>query len=190
MTLYERLQKRHRCKEQTFGLHGRRQGWDDLREWHWNMYIIICEIDHQSRFDAWDRVLRAGALGWPWGMGWEGRWEGGSGWGTHVQPWLIHVNVWQKPLQYSKVIGLQLKFKKNIFLKDSESESCSVASDSLQSYELYSPWNSPGQNTGVGSRSLLQGIFPIQGSNPGLPHCRRILHRLSHQGSPLKDTVL
>ena len=41
-------------------------------------------------------------------MGWGGRWEGGSGWGTHVNPWLIHVSVWQKPLQYSKVISLQL----------------------------------------------------------------------------------
>ena len=45
-------------------------------------------------------------------MGWGGRWEGGSGWGTHVHPWLIHVNVWQKPPQYCKVISLQLKFKK------------------------------------------------------------------------------
>ena len=68
------------------------------------MYIIICELDRQSRFNAWDRVLRAGALGWPWGMGWGRRWEGGSGWGTHVHPWLIHVNVWQKPPQYCKVI--------------------------------------------------------------------------------------
>ena len=42
------------------------------------------------------------------GMGWGGRWEGGSGRGTHVNPWLIHVNVWQKPLQYCKVISLQL----------------------------------------------------------------------------------
>ena len=48
----------------------------------------------------------------------------------------------------------------------------------------YSPWNSPGQNTGVGSLSLLQGIFPAQGSNPGLPHCRQILYQLSHKGSP------
>ena len=54
------------------------------------------------------RVLRAGALGRPRGMGWGGRREGGSGWGTHVNPWLIHVNVWQKPLQYFKVISLQL----------------------------------------------------------------------------------
>ena len=49
---------------------------------------------------------------------------------------------------------------------------------------LYSPWNSPGQNTGVGRLSLLQGIFPTQGSNPGLLHCRQILYQLSDQGSP------
>ena len=45
------------------------------------------------------------------------------------------------------------------------------------------PWNSPGKNTGVGSHSLLQGIFPTQGSNPGLLLCRQILYHLSHQGS-------
>ena len=47
----------------------------------------------------------------------------------------------------------------------------------------FSPWNSPGQNTGVDSCSLLQGIFLTQGSNPGLPHCRQILYQLSRQGS-------
>ena len=57
-------------------------------------------------------------------------------------------------------------------------------SNSLRPRTLYSPWNSPGQNTGVCSLSLLQGIFPTQGSNPGLPHCRRILYQLSHKGSP------
>ena len=45
-------------------------------------------------------------------------------------------------------------------------------------------WNSPGQNSGVGILSLLQGIFPIQGSNPGLPHCGWILYQLSHKGNP------
>ena len=54
------------------------------------------------------QVPGAGALGRPRGMGWRGRREGGSGWGTHVNPWLIHVNVWQKPLQYCKVVSLQL----------------------------------------------------------------------------------
>ena len=65
-----------------------------------------------------------------------------------------------------------------------ESESHSAESDSLRPHGLYSSWNSPGQNTEVGSRSLLQRIFPIQGSNPGLPHCRWILYQLNHQGSP------
>ena len=50
-----------------------------------------------------------GFSGHPEGMGWGGKWDGGSGWGTHVHPWLIRVNVWQKPLQYCKVISLQLK---------------------------------------------------------------------------------
>ena len=55
---------------------------------------------------------------------------------------------------------------------------------SLRPHGLYSPWNSPGQNTRVGSHSLLQGFFPTQGSNPGLLHCRKILYQLSHQGHP------
>ena len=56
--------------------------------------------------------------------------------------------------------------------------------DSLQPYGLYSPWNSPGQNTGVGSLSLLQGIFLIQESNLRLLHCRQILYQQSQKGSP------
>ena len=49
---------------------------------------------------------------------------------------------------------------------------------------LLCPWDSPDKNTGVGCHFLLQEIFPSQGSNPGLPHCRGILYHLSHQGSP------
>ena len=90
-----------------------------------------------------------------------------------------------------KLLGLSLdwdiqRFKKSI--QDewewSVSESRSVMSNFLQPHGLYSPWNSPGQNTGVGS---LQGIFPTQGSNPGLPHCRQILYQLSHQMSGKGD---
>ena len=66
----------------------------------------------------------------------------------------------------------------------SKSESHSVVSDSLGPYGLHSPWNSPGQNTGVGSYFLPKGIFPTQRLNPGLSHCRRILYHLSQQGSP------
>ena len=57
-------------------------------------------------------------------------------------------------------------------------------SDSLQPRGLHSPWSSPGQDPGVGHLSLLQGIFPTQGSNPGLPYCRRVVYQLSHQGNP------
>ena len=99
ITQYAKQKKRHRCTEQTFGLCGR---------------ISLKQVYYQG----WNRspvqvgcmrqVFRAGALGRPRGMGWGGRWKGGSGWGTHVNPWLIHVNVWQKPLQYCKVISLQL----------------------------------------------------------------------------------
>ena len=55
---------------------------------------------------------------------------------------------------------------------------------SLRTHELYSPWNSLGQNTGMSRCSLLQGIFPTQGSNPGLPHCGWILYQLSHKERP------
>ena len=70
----------------------------------------------------------------------------------------------------------------------SETESHSVMSNSLWPHELqlarlFCPWNYPGQNTGMGSHSFLQGIFPSQGSNSGLPHCRQIPYHLSHQGS-------
>ena len=58
------------------------------------------------------------------------------------------------------------------------------SSDSLQPHGLYSTWYSPGQNTGVDILFLLQGIFPTQQSNPGLPHCSQILYQLSHKRSP------
>ena len=65
-------------------------------------------------------------------------------------------------------------FLENISVGPCESESHSVMSDCLRPHGLYSPWNSPGQNTGVGSLSLLQGIFPTQEWNSGLLHYRQI----------------
>ena len=79
----------------------------------------------------------------------------------------FHVNSWQLAI-HLKILII---------------ESHSVVSDSLRPHGLYRPWNSPGQNTGVGSLSLLQGTFPTQGSNSGFLHCRQILYQLSHQGS-------
>ena len=80
----------------------------------------------------------------------------------------------------TKVPFAHLKEYSFLFFSISESESCSVLLDSLWPH---SPWNSPGQNNGVGSLSLLQGIFPTQGSNSGLPHCRKIIYQLNHQGN-------
>ena len=65
----------------------------------------------------------------------------------------------------------------------------SVVSDSFRPHGLYSLWNSPGQDIGVGSHFLLQETFPTQGSNSGLPHCRQIFYQLSHQGSPVNDEL-
>ena len=70
--------------------------------------------------------------------------------------------------------------------RQSESESHSVLSDSATPWTIQS---TPGQNTRVGSLSLLQQIFPTQESNPGLPHCRWILYQLSHKGSPKNTGV-
>ena len=98
--------KRDTCTEQNFGL------WEKTR--------VGCFERTASKhvyYLGWNRspaqvgcmrqVLGPGALGRPRGMGWGGRREGGSGWGTHVNPWLIHVDVWQNPLQYYKVISFQ-----------------------------------------------------------------------------------
>ena len=94
-TLWEKV--RVGCFERTASKHVYYQGWNRS----------------SAQVGCMRQVLRAGALGRPRGIGWRGRWERGSGWWIHVNPWLIHVNVWQKPLQYCKVISLQLiKWKK------------------------------------------------------------------------------
>ena len=99
ITLYAKQKKRHMYRTEFWTL------WEKARVGYSERIAL-----KQAYSQVWcmRQVLRAGALGRPRGMGWGGRWEGGSGWGTHVNLWLIHVNVWQKPLQYCKVIGLQL----------------------------------------------------------------------------------
>ena len=91
---------------------------------------------------------------------------------------LSHVQLFSTPWTAASQAPLSMELRK---WKLSENESLSVVSDSLRPHGLYSPWDSPGQNTGVGSLSLLQEIFPTQGSNPGLPHYRRILYQLNYQ---------
>ena len=84
--------------------------------------------------------------------------------------------------RYEKVLPIILDSKNNkepYEWMSEVSESHSVMSNSLWPQGLYSPWNAPGQNTGVGNLSLLQGIFPTQESNTGLLLCRQILYQLS-----------
>ena len=94
ITLYIKQKKIHRCTEQNVGLCGRRRGEDVLRQQHQNMYIIKGETDHQPRWMHETRA-RAWCTGMTQrdGMCWGARWEGGSGWGIHINPWLIHVNI-------------------------------------------------------------------------------------------------
>ena len=90
--------------------------------------------------------------------------------------------------QKMKGKGKYFRIRRNAFLK-LKSEGSSIVSDSLQPHGLYSPWNSPGQSTGVGSLSLLQRIFPTQESNPGLPHCSWVLLPAESQGKPKNTGV-
>ena len=92
------------------------------------------------------------------------------------------------PLQYSGLENPMDSIVHGVTKSWTQQSNCYLSWDmeyySLRSHGLYSPWNSPGQNTAVGSLSLLQGIFPTQGSNPDLPHCRQILYHLGHRGRP------
>ena len=87
-------------------------------------------------------------------MIWDGRWEGGSGLGTHVHPWLIHVNVWQN--QYSIVKQNEVKIKIKKKMKVLDAQLCPTLCN-----PMVCPWNFIGKNTGVGCHSLPQGIFPL-----------------------------
>ena len=99
---------------------------------------------------------------------------------------VIHFIVQQKLTQHCKTIIFQQKINSLVM-------NC-VCAESFSGVQLFAPWtvthhaplsrDSPGKNTGVGCHALLQGIFPTQGSNPHLLHCRCILYCMSHQGSP------
>ena len=102
-------------------------------------------------------------------------------------------------VNYSSFFGLKfswfsLVYKITYFFlsraAETESEGHSVVSNSLRPHGPQGPWSSPGQNIRVGSLPLLQGIFPIQGSNPSLTHFRQILYHLSHRKSPEQLNVL
>ena len=132
---------------------------------------------------AWNLFKKAQTRGWMEQP--SGQWESGGGtqrirlqrpWGQEAGKVNIYVasalirNTWSLTQQECRAWLL--------------AESSSVVSNSLWPHGLYSPWNFPGQKSGVGSLSLLQGIFPTQGSNRALLHRKRILYQLSYQGSP------
>ena len=109
------------------------------------------------------QVLGPGALGRPRGIGWRGRWEGGSGWGIYVNPWLIHFNVWQKPLQCCKVISLQLikingkknppKEKKTLKKKKTSIQHCTRHSSQMGKQRRKDKWH-------IGWRGRNQTVLP------------------------------
>ena len=116
ITLYAKQKKRHRCIEQTFGLCREKARVGCFKRTASKPVYYLGWNRSPAQVGCMRQALGPGALGRPRGMEWRGRWEGGWGWGTHVNPWLIHVNVWQNPLQYCKLISLQLikKIKKKI----------------------------------------------------------------------------
>ena len=103
----------------------------------------------------------------------------------HLSTWISHRYIHGPSFPFHPI---PLVYHRAPDLSSLWSKSCSVVSNSLQPCglepaRLLCPWDSLGKHIGVGSLSLLQGIFPTQVSNPGLPHCRRILSCLSHQGA-------
>ena len=117
-------------------------------------------------------------------------------WAQHPRKREIYRKITNKDYQYKfSWSNLYLSFQTILFPTTNDRQlgaaaiqwvkvSFSVMSGSLQPHRLYSPWNSSGQSTGVGSLSLLQRIFSTQGLNPGLPYYRCILYQLNHKGSP------
>ena len=131
---------------------------------------------------GWDSWM-ASSTRWTW------VWVGSGSWWWTRRPGVLRFMALQR-IGHNWVTELNWTDTKKIQTPPSVSisvqilyESRSVVSHSLWPQGLCSSWNSPGQNTGVGSLSLLQWIFPTHESNRGLPHCRQILYQLNHKGN-------
>ena len=144
-------------------------------------YTCLCRRCRQCRFGPWEGKI-------PWMRKWQPTpvlFPGKS----HGQRSLTGYSPWghresDTTEQLNTQITWKFSLKLTVAMEAKVKIAQSVMSNFLQPYGLYSPWNSQGQNTGVGSLFLLQGIFPTQGSNPGLLYYRRNLYQLSHEGSP------
>ena len=104
MILHEGQQRGHRCKEQTFGLSGRRRGWDDLEK-------PLPSVKYTTSASSMHEVGHPKPVLWDNPEGWGGE-EGGSGWGDTCMWWPIHVDVWQKPSQYCNYPPVQISLIK------------------------------------------------------------------------------
>ena len=94
-----------------------------------------------------------------------------------------------RKIQIKTTNRYHLKLVRMAIIKKIYKQSMELINSIQNVQNRYSPWNSPGQNTGVGSSSLLKGIFLMQGSNPGHPHCRRILYQLRQKESPINRKI-
>ena len=102
-----------------------------------------------------------------------------------IIPWYFVIkNIIREMSEFHRTLFCSLYCPEGLFVYRNTEVLVTQSCLTLWSHGLYSPWNSPSQNTGVCSLSLLQRIFPTQASNPILPHCMWILYQLSHKGSP------
>ena len=154
--------------------------------WEFQKNIYFCFSDYAKSFDCGITTdCRKFLKRWKYQTTWPPSWEISM----QVKKQQLEQDMEQQAgsklgKEYVKAVYCHSLYSAYI---QSESESHSVMSNSLSPHGLYSPWNFPGQNTGVGSLFLLQVIFPTQGLNPGLPHYQWILCQLSHKGSPYAE---
>ena len=144
--------------------------------WSWNSNTLATwfgELTHWKRPWSWERLKARGEGD---DRGWEG-WMASLTRHEFEQASVVAAcSLWDRRVGHYWATELT----ELICIYESESISLSVVSSSLWPHTVH---GIPGQNTGVGNHSLLQGIFPTQSLNPGLPHCGQIFYHLKHQGS-------
>ena len=157
--------------------------------WERRLYLLVCCVSGSGWSGSAIPVVPQTSLSWGCHIHLQSHVESGwptSGWTAKSKKVILCYNTWKA--NQSSLLQLVTPPNLHSTLRHSSGiyqhvmwkwKLCRV---SLRPHRLCSSWNSPGQNTEVGSHSLLQGIFPTQESNPSIPNCRRILYQLSHQG--------